>query len=69
MIGHNPGLHELALELADAGSHNQLPSSEGKFPSGALATFSFDGTWKDLGPHSAHLISFIQPGQLPPAEQ
>lgn len=67
MIGHNPGLNELALEVADTGSLNQLSSFEGKFPTGALATFSFDGMWKDLQPHSAHLISFVQPRQLPSA--
>ena len=69
MIGHNPGLRDLASELADAGSLNQLPSSEGKFPTGALASFSFDGMWKDLQPHSAHLISFVAPRQLPSAKR
>jgi len=68
MIGHNPGLHDLALALADAGSHNHLPFSEGKFPTGALATFSFDGKWKDLRPHGAQLIALIQPKQLPSAK-
>jgi phosphohistidine phosphatase len=42
MIGHNPGLHDLALALADPNSANQLPPSERKFPTGALATFSFE---------------------------
>jgi hypothetical protein len=52
MIGHNPGLHNLALALADADSVG------GKFPSGALATFSFEGRWRELRPRSAHLASF-----------
>src|SRR6516162_7211643 len=31
MIGHNPGLHNLALALADADSVGHLPPPEGKF--------------------------------------
>ena len=65
MIGHNPGLHNFALALADADSVNHLPPPEGKFPTGALATFSFDGRWKDLRPRTAHLDSFVQPKALP----
>jgi phosphohistidine phosphatase len=47
MIGHNPGLHNLVLALAEADSVGHLPPPEGKFPSGALATFSFEGQWRD----------------------
>ncbi|HEV2549794.1 MAG TPA: hypothetical protein VGU20_20940 [Stellaceae bacterium] len=60
MIGHNPGLHNFALTLADTDSVDHLPSPEGKFPTCALATFSFDGRWKDLRPGTGHLVSFIQ---------
>jgi len=54
MIGHNPGLHNLALALADTDSVGHLPPPEGKFPSGALATFSFEGRWRELRPRRAH---------------
>ena len=64
MIGHNPGLHAFALSLADAESVDRLPPLEGKFPTGALATFSFDGRWKDLRPRAARLVSFVQPKEL-----
>src|SRR5690242_2925390 len=56
IIGHNPGLHEFALTLADPGSVDHLPPVEGKFPTGALATFSFAGRWKNLRPRAAHLV-------------
>ena len=69
MIGHNPGLHELALALADAGSREHLPPSRGKFPTGAVATFSFDGTWKDLRPKGAHLASFTRPKEITSKER
>ncbi len=67
MIGHNPGLHDLVLALAGAGGRNQPPLSEGKFPTGALATFSFEGKWKDLQPGGARLVSLIEPRRLPAA--
>ncbi|MGO8916480.1 MAG: SixA phosphatase family protein [Stellaceae bacterium] len=69
VIGHNPGLHDLALALADGGSRHQLPAPEGKFPTGALATFSIKGSWKGMRPHRARLVSFIQPAHLTSAER
>jgi phosphohistidine phosphatase len=64
MIGHNPGLHDFALTLADPDSVSRLPPPEGKFPTGALATFSFEGQWKELRQRTAHLVSFVQPREL-----
>lgn len=64
MIGHNPGLHALALELGDAEAHKHLPPLGSKFPTGALVSFSFDGAWKDLRPHGAHLLSFTRPKEI-----
>jgi len=64
MIGHNPGLHDFALALADIDSVGRLPASGGKFPTGAFATFSFDGRWKDLRPRTARVVSFVQPKEL-----
>jgi phosphohistidine phosphatase len=61
LIGHNPGLHDLALELADADSAKLVPPRGGKFPTGALASFRFDGAWKAIQPHSAVLLSFTRP--------
>jgi phosphohistidine phosphatase len=61
LIGHNPGLHDLALELAHAGLNKLLPPAGGKFPAGAMASFRFDGEWKALQPHGAVLASYITP--------
>jgi phosphohistidine phosphatase len=65
MIGHNPGLHIFALALANIDSVERLPPSGGKFPTAALATFSFDGRWKDLRPRTGRVVSFVQPRELP----
>jgi phosphohistidine phosphatase len=64
LIGHNPALHDLVLELADADSNTLLPSAGGKFPTGAMASFHFDGAWKALEPHGASLASFITPKSI-----
>jgi phosphohistidine phosphatase len=61
LIGHNPGLHDLALALADADSAKLVPPRGGKFPTGAIASFRFDGAWKAMQPHSAVLLSFTRP--------
>jgi phosphohistidine phosphatase len=58
LIGHNPGLHDLALSLVDADSEELVPPRGGKFPTGAMASFRFDGAWKALQPHSAMLFSY-----------
>jgi phosphohistidine phosphatase len=66
MIGHNPGLHDLALALAEAESRKHLPPAEGKFPTGAMATFRFDGAWKELRSNGATVLSFTSPKEVAP---
>jgi hypothetical protein len=56
LIGHNPALHDFALELAHADLDKLLPSAGGKFPTGAMASFRFDRAWKASEPHFARLI-------------
>ena len=60
LIGHNPALHDFARELAQT-DLSELPSADEKFPTGAMASFRFDGAWKALEPHRAVLTSFITP--------
>ena len=64
LIGHNPALQDLALELADADLNELLPSAGEKFPTGAMASFRFDGAWRALEPHRALLASFITPESI-----
>lgn len=61
LIGTIRGLHELALELADPASAKPVPPRGGKFPTGAMASFRFDGAWRAMQPHSAVLLSFTRP--------
>jgi phosphohistidine phosphatase len=62
LIGHNPGLQQLALILVrDGPSVSEL---EAKFPTGALATLAFQGGWDALDRGRAELIDFIRPRDL-----
>jgi phosphohistidine phosphatase len=51
LIGHNPGLFDLAVALAHTGSADYRTLAEGKFPTAARASFAIDTTWAAL--HSA----------------
>jgi phosphohistidine phosphatase len=63
LIGHNPGLHDLARALASRGS--DLPRLEEKFPTGALATLVVEGdTWAGLEPGDAELVHYVVPREL-----
>jgi phosphohistidine phosphatase len=62
LIGHNPGLHELALVLASAG--DELERLERKFPTAALATLALAETWSRLEPAGATLAAYVVPKQL-----
>jgi phosphohistidine phosphatase len=64
LVGHNPGLHELALLLANPDSPVELPPLSGKFPTGALASYRFGTQWRRLKPHAATLISYVTPRSL-----
>jgi phosphohistidine phosphatase len=61
LIGHNPGLHELALRLAGEDSEPRRRLA-GHFPTGALAIYEIAGGWRDLG--SARLAAYAVPAEL-----
>jgi phosphohistidine phosphatase len=48
VIGHNPGLHELALALAAPDSPDYAALAGGKFPTAVRASFAVAGTWAAL---------------------
>jgi phosphohistidine phosphatase len=62
LVGHNPGLEELVLELAGDGLDDTLDRVRTKFPTSAIALLSWRGTgWPALGPRTALLTSFTVP--------
>jgi phosphohistidine phosphatase len=62
LIGHNPGIQDLALSLARSGS--EVARVRSKFPTAGLATLELNGTWRELAPGSAELVSFVKPKEL-----
>ena len=64
VIGHNPGLQELALTLAAPGSRLYRALADGKFPTAARASFAIDGAWADLGRGRHRLVDYATPKSL-----
>jgi phosphohistidine phosphatase len=64
VIGHNPTMQVLVLRLAAAASEADLEEVQRKFPTGALATLTFEGAWSELAPGRARLAAYVRPRQL-----
>jgi phosphohistidine phosphatase len=62
LVGHNPAMERLALDLAAAGP--KLADLAGKYPTGALATLGFVGSWSDLDADGARLVGLVKPRDL-----
>ena len=62
LIGHNPAIAELARGLAGSGTKRE--DLDGKYPTGALATIVFAGSWRELGPGTGELAAFVTPKEL-----
>lgn len=65
VVGHNPGLHDLALHVV-ARSDDQLHVAlAAKFATAALAVVAFNvATWHDVTAHSGELTHFTTPSRL-----
>lgn len=76
LIGHNPALQVLLLRLTGANGGNgrslnqdgdpdsMLSELQRKFPTGALATLSFDCAWSELSQGRAKLVDVVRPRDL-----
>ncbi len=68
LIGHNPTSQMLVLRLThrdDAAANGpERAAVERKFPTGALATLTFEGEWSELAPGRARLVEFLTPRGL-----
>lgn len=70
VVGHNPGLEQLAIALAlqpqTAAERARAESLANKFPTAALAVLDFDiADWSDLRPGTGRLIDYVRPKDLP----
>jgi phosphohistidine phosphatase len=63
VIGHNPGLQELGLELARRGP--AASDLAAKYPTGALAALALAASsWRELDRDTAELVELVRPRDL-----
>jgi phosphohistidine phosphatase len=65
LVGHNPGMQELAALLIGQPTTDQARRLAEKFPTGALAEFAVRGTWESLDAGGGQLVRFLTPRDLP----
>jgi phosphohistidine phosphatase len=59
LIGHNPGIHQLAVTLAEANSTSVRALVSGKFPTAARASFTVPDRWSALGGSRYELAAYV----------
>jgi phosphohistidine phosphatase len=64
LIGHNPEVQDLAVDLVGSGDAGLRERLVAKFPTGALATLEAPGDWRDLAWGAATLLAFVVPREL-----
>ena len=65
LVGHNPGLGELAVALTGSGAQPQLRHLAAKYPTGAVAVLDFSvRRWEDVERNSAMLALYLTPAEL-----
>ncbi len=63
VVGHNPGIEELAIALIAEDPSGARPAVEAKFPTGALASYKLDiKRWRRAGP--GRITDFQTPKNL-----
>ncbi|MFC5325727.1 SixA phosphatase family protein [Bradyrhizobium oligotrophicum] len=65
VVGHNPGLHELALALTGQGDSDARQELSRNMPTSGLAVFDFEtDDWGDVSFTRGNLVMFITPKLL-----
>ncbi len=65
LVGHNPEIHSLALDLVGLGPKHLRERLMTKFPTAALAVINFtSGLWKSVTVNSGTLNLFLAPRDL-----
>jgi len=65
VVGHNPGIGEVANLLTGEGAAAERLRLATRFPTAALAVLSFDRPdWSDLGPRAGRLERFVTPSDI-----
>ena len=65
LVGHNPGMHELALALTGSGDAAAKKALEDNLPTSGLAIFDFAiDDWNEVAFRRGTLVRFISPKLL-----
>jgi phosphohistidine phosphatase len=65
LIGHNPGIHDLAAMFADPEGGGARALLAGKFPTTARASFAIETPWCELGHRRCRVVAYVTPSALP----
>lgn len=62
VVGHNPGMHRLALQLVGRADRNAHARLSNDYPPGAMAVIDFEAeNWSDIAEHGGTLERFATP--------
>jgi len=61
LVGHNPGIEDLALFLVGPGDTGLRAQLTAKLPTGAVVALSFEGRWTQLGADTARVDALFIP--------
>ncbi len=65
LVGHNPGLGELATALTGSGAEPEVSRLSAKYPTGAVAVLDFSvKRWEEVERNSAMLALYLTPADL-----
>jgi phosphohistidine phosphatase len=64
IVGHEPAMRDLTLELASAQPDEALELVRAKFPTAAIAVLAFTCGWPELAPGRARLADFVVPSEI-----
>jgi phosphohistidine phosphatase len=65
LVGHDPGLHELAVGLAGTGTEAELAALAAKLPTGGLVVVDFPvDHWRKVAAGAGTLRLFVTPREL-----
>ncbi|MET7758130.1 histidine phosphatase family protein [Streptomyces sp. NPDC005389] len=61
LVGHNPGIHQLAAALCGSGPQDLLERVRAGFPTSGVVAVDLPGGWERLSPGSGTLTAFWSP--------
>jgi phosphohistidine phosphatase len=65
LVGHNPGLHEMALGLTGIDDNSGRRAIAGNLPTGSIVMIDFEiDDWNDVAFRAGKLVQFVSPKLL-----